>query len=198
MIQDTISMKIGASRYYNTEIAIAWVLSIAILTVSGFFASEKFIIMYFLLVIAPILLFSLILQMKDYLGKSGTMTFSSTRIEISRKTSVNINYIDIQKIAVRFTGAKGDFGSLVRNKTGRENTIKIITKDGKKTIKHIWCLDKWDYWQMLLLEDFLKEKGVEIEMKGFSKSRNREVTHWVETMKRNARVPQNPHNPPRP
>jgi hypothetical protein len=53
--------------------------------------------------------------------------------------------------------------------TGRENKIKVITKDGETIIKNIWCENDMDYWRLRSLGTFLEKKGVDIKMKGFSR-----------------------------
>ena len=52
--------------------------------------------------------------------------------------------------------------------TGQENIIKITTKEGAKIVRNVWCEKKSDYWRLISLGDFLKEKGIEVKMKNFS------------------------------
>ena len=51
--------------------------------------------------------------------------------------------------------------------TGHENTIKLITKNGEKTTKNIWCENDADYRRLKSLGGFLEEKGIDVKMKGF-------------------------------
>ena len=95
------------------------------------------------------------------------MTFESTLIEISeKKLSEKINYVDIQKIEIHYRNTKGDQAKIL-TMTGHENTIKLITKNGEKIAKNIWCENDADYRRLKSLGDFLEEKGIDVKMKGF-------------------------------
>jgi len=72
---------------------------------------------------------------------------------------------------LNYLAQRKDFAYPLWVRCGHENTIKIITKDGKKIVKNIRIENDADYWRFKSLGDFLKEKGVEVEMKGFSRSR---------------------------
>ena len=47
------------------------------------------------------------------------------------------------------------------------NIIEIVTEDGEKMIKNIWCENDIDYRQLKSLGRFLEEKGIDVKMKGF-------------------------------
>ena len=187
MIPNNISFKMSVIRHYDAELAIINRLCLAILILTIFFAYIFPRVVYVLFFLLPLLLtiLNITLHIRAHFGKTDIITFSSMSIEIGKETPEKIDYTDIQKIIVNYRGVKGDMASWIIKMSGCENTVKIITKDGKKITKNIFCIDeKWDYWKILSLEDFLKAKGVEVEMKGFSKSRVKEVTHWVKTVTR--------------
>jgi hypothetical protein len=169
MIRDNILVKMCVRRAYYTEIKIILGASVAIYGLLMFFAPEKY--QYCALMLPITLFFCLFLQIKGRFGKIDIITFCPMWTEISKEKSIKINYLDIEKIVVHYIATRYDVGGWVLNMTGRENTIKIITKDGKKITKNIFIENKGDYLKLKSLGDFLKEKGVEVKMKGFSKNK---------------------------
>jgi len=165
-------------RYYMDEIRIVILSLIAVFGLFGLldllslFIFPNFARPIIGVIVVTILSFAVILKIWEYFRKKiDVITFTPLWIEIGKETPFKINYSDIQKVAIIYWFQKKDFDFSLLPATGHENTIKIITKDGKRIVKNIRIENNADYWRFRSLGDFLKEKGVEVEMKGFSRSR---------------------------
>ena len=165
MIHKSISFKISVNRYYFCEMEIVLWFLVAVIMVSGL--TDLFLLLIIFGLLSTILLIIIVLSsMTERQKRFNIITFNPTWIEIGRETSIRIENTDIQKILLHYRFTKGDKAK-IRTMTGQENTIKIITKDGKKIVRNIWCENDSDYWRLRSLGSFFKERGVKVKMKGF-------------------------------
>ena len=175
MIRENTSFKMLVGRYYINEIQIIYMFLLAIVILLFFFFSKFFTSSqsFFakMTVIATFVCFFTSHLREFFRKKFDAIVFTPLWIEIGKKAFLKVSYADIQKITLDYWAQRWDFGFGRLVWTGHENTIKIITKDGKKIVKNIRIENDADYWRFKSLGDFLKEKGVEVEMKGFSRSR---------------------------
>ena len=162
MTHDNISFKISVSRYYHHEVGVVLLFFGTMMIVS--ILTNLFLLLIILGILSTILLVTdVLVSMTKNQKRFDIITFTPTRIEISKETSIEISYIDIQKVVIYYSSTKGDQAK-VRTMTGRDNTIKIITKEGEKIIKNIWSENEADYWRLKSLVFFLKERGVKVKM----------------------------------
>ena len=181
MTHDNISFKISASRYYCREIEA--VISFLAILIFVSIPTNSLLLLIILGILSTILLvINAFLPSTKKQKRFNIITFNPTWVEIDKEIPAKINYVDIQKIVVYYHSTKGDQAK-VMTMTGRENTIKIITKDGEKIVKNIWCENETDYWRLRSLRNFLKEKDVDIKMKGFL--RDYKLVRWITDKRKN-------------
>ena len=138
----------------------------------AFFAPESFVGKMFLLLIGlPIIISPIIFQVTEFYRKYDAITFTSQQIEMGKETFLKINYADIQKIVLDYCAKKKDYAYPFWIRSGHENILKVITKNEKKTVKNVLLEKEIDVYRFWLLGDFLKERGIEVEMKNFPKDK---------------------------
>jgi len=164
MTQDTISFKMLIGRYYTNELSIVGLFLYVLIVLLVFFAPANL-----LLIIWPIAAYLFASQIIEFFRKYDTITFAPLLIEIGKESLVKVGYASIQKITLNYYGEKWDYVYPIGFKIGHENTIKIITKDGRKIVKNIRIENNVDYRRFKSLGCFLEEKGIEVKMKGFRK-----------------------------
>ena len=171
MIHDNISFKISVSRHYHQETEVVLLFLAAVIFVSIF--TNLFLLLIISGILSTILLvINAFAPMRKSQKRFVFITFKPTWIEIGKEISIKINYIDIQKVIqqviLHYSNTKGEQAK-VMTMTGRDNTIKIITKNGEKITKNIWCENDTDYRRLKSLGNFLEEKGINVKMKGFER-----------------------------
>ena len=165
MKHKNISLKISTNRYYFHEIEIFLLLLVTVIIVSSL--TDLFLLLVISGLLSTILLIiSVLLPTTKKQKKNSIITFNPTWIEISSEISIRIENVDIRKIILHYRYTKGD-SAKVRTMTGHENTIKIITMNGEKITKNIWCENDIDYQRLKSLGKFLEEKRIDVKMKGF-------------------------------
>jgi len=163
MIQDAISFKMLNGRYRVHEFQTAnWILLIVAVLLTFF--APRFLYSH-IEILWSILILVAFLHIREFFRKFDTIIFRPQLIEIGVEKPTKINYTDIQKIVVEFWAQRWEYAFPFWIRTGHENTIKIITKDGKKIIKNIRIENNVDYRRFKSLRSFLAEKGVEVKMK---------------------------------
>ena len=133
MIHDNISFKISVSRHYHQETEVVLLFLAAVIFVSIF--TNLFLLLIISGILSTILLvINAFAPMRKSQKRFIFITFKPTWIEIGKEISIKINYIDIQKVILHYSNTKGEQAK-VMTMTGRDNTIKIITKMEKKQQK---------------------------------------------------------------
>jgi len=118
------------------------------------------------------IIFGVVFWQKEKKKEKDLITFGDTKIIIESKTICTIDYKDIKKISLSFrsTTSKNWFSLRLIFRPpnfGDSNTLKIEKKDSQVIKKDIWCEVDADYWRLKRIGKFLKEKGVDVKMKGF-------------------------------
>ena len=102
------------------------------------------------------------------------LSFKKNHLIIDNNSQSEIDYSQIQKIILEYESTKGLQESAIIQvyfpvrTSGKNNQIKIITKDKKKIAKYVWCENDKDFWRFSALGDFLKECGIDVRMVGFA------------------------------
>ena len=171
---DTLDFKISINKYYDRILIILYCMPIFILVLGSWKIIPIPLFVLFLSVIIFVVgAFSFyFIKIKR---KFKILSVKENHLIIENNPPIVIDYTRIQNIILIYITVKGSnwagFGRsfITIPDTGQENIIKIITKDGKKIVRNIWCEDEADYWRLVSLGDFFKEKGIDVKMKGFSR-----------------------------
>ena len=168
---NTFDFKISINRYYKNRIDTILfyvIIVIAILTITR-------ILHVFIILLFSIILFcvGILMYFKERSQKFEVLSFFLQYLTIGNEPLIKIDYTKIRSITLNYKYTKssswigGTYSPISIPSTGHENTIKIITKDGKTIIKNIWCENDIDYQRLKSLGRFLEEKGIDVKMKGF-------------------------------
>ena len=165
--------KISINRYYKNRIDI--ILFYVIIVVAALTITR--ILHVFIILLFSIILFcvGILMYLKEKRQKFEVLSFFSTYLTIGNNPLAKIDYTKIQSITLSYKYTKssswlgGAYSPISIPSTGHENTIKIITENGGKTTKNIWCENDADYRRLKSLGGFLEEKGINVKMKGFER-----------------------------
>ena len=178
---DTLDFKISINEHYDRIDSILLYGLIAIVPLSYiviFYPAFEYLMIIILIIITLVfyLIVPLLIYFKKKKQKFKILNFKEDSLIVENDTITEINYLEIKRITLIYKSTKsdnwGDWIGTVRSfiaipSTGQDNTIKIIKKNGEKTVINIWCENDADYWRIRSLGSFLKEKGIDIKMKGF-------------------------------
>ena len=99
--------------------------------------------------------------------------FKENHLVIENEPTIEIDYIKIQQIILRIDRINEikwlkELDSLrLTPDTGQGSIIEIITKDGEKIIRNVWCENNSELQRFKSLEFFLQEKGIDVKKKRF-------------------------------
>ncbi len=125
-----------------------------------------FIVSICLYVFVPIILW--LLHKENKKKKEHLMLFSERSVELKEnESSQQIAFENIEQIDIRFSSIKGDMTLRKLPSSGKFNKIKIKTTDNKTIVRWIWLKTDTDYIRLKVLGRFLKEKEINIKMRGF-------------------------------
>ena len=167
---NTSDFKISINKYYDImrNILIYVLISIAVLGLFEIVPALTLFLGTFVFIIG-----SLFLYFKKVKQKYKILSVQENHLTIEENHPIEIDYLKIKSITLKYGGVKGTswlgvvYSPIAIPNTGQENTIKIITKDGETIVRNVWCEKGSDYWRLISLGNFLKDKGIEVKMKGF-------------------------------
>jgi hypothetical protein len=164
---DTLDFKISVTKKnYIVLILLGVFLSVALLT---FF--EIVFAFVFITVFIIFFIWNLLIYFKTTMQEPKMLSFKENHLVIENEPSIEIDYMKIQKIILRFDIINEkkwlkDIDSLsLTPSTGQESLIEIITKDGEKIKRNVWCEDDANHQRFKSLKFFLQEKGVDVKTK---------------------------------
>ena len=169
---DTFDFKISVNKYYDiwNYTILCIILSLLVL------GSWKIIPISPIVLFSAVIIFAIdatVMYFKKIKQKYKTLSVQENLLIIEDNPPIEIDYMKIQSITLKGGSVKGTswlgvaYSPIAIPNTGQENTIKIITMDGRKIVRNIWCENDADYCRLRSLGSFLKEKEIDIKMKGF-------------------------------
>ena len=90
-------------------------------------------------------------------------------IYIEDGTCEKIQYKEIHNITLKFIGVKGDVSFPKGGQINGKDNVVIIETENEKIEKNIICENDQDYMRLKLLVKFLKNKGININARGFGR-----------------------------
>ena len=169
---DALDFKISINKYYDRIHNILYCTLILILVLGSWkiIPIPPFVLFLAVIIFLFWAFFSYFKKMKQ---KFKILSIKENHLIIENNSPIEIDYMEIQNITLRYTTVKGSswvglgrFFITIPD-TGQENFIQIITKEGKKIVRNIWCENDADYWRLKSLGSFFEERGIDIKMKGF-------------------------------